>query len=66
MESEVGAEERGQDINNKFKTRDRSQNELLLAGECSRGCGSETKPIAQPITYFCHLFEGHSCKERFH
>lgn len=66
VESKVGAEEEEEDTNYKFKTRDRSQNKLLLTGECSRGCGSETEPVAQPTYLFLSPFprtfmQGNGC-----
>lgn len=60
----MGAEEEEEDTNYKFKTRDRSQK--LLTGECSRGCGSETEPVAQPTYLFLSpfprtLMQGNGC-----
>lgn len=51
-------EEEKKPPNHKFKTGHRSQNELQLIGECSRGYGSETEnQELKPHAYICHLFQ---------
>lgn len=61
MISKLEAEEERKIPNYKFKTGDRSRNDLSFIGEC----GSQTEPGAQLACLFLSPFpKGYSCKAR--
>lgn len=58
VESKPEAEEERKTATHKFKAGNRSQNELSLIGDCSRGCGSEIEShLLKLCAYFFHCFQ---------